>query len=88
MDTKEKVLQFAKRFDHTLLRPNATFEDFQAFCSDCQAHNFRMAAINSAPVAYCRSLLEVSGVRVGAAIGFPLGQTPLEAKVFEAQQAI
>lgn len=40
MDTKEKVLQFAKRFDHTLLRPNATFEDFQAFCSDCQAHNF------------------------------------------------
>lgn len=88
MDTKEKVLQFAKRFDHTLLRPNATFEDFQAFCSDCQAHNFRMAAINSAPVAYCRSLLEGSGVRVGAAIGFPLGQTPLEAKVFEAQQAI
>lgn len=47
-----------------------------------------MAAINSAPVAYCRSLLEGSGVRVGAAIGFPLGQTPLEAKVFEAQQAI
>lgn len=88
MDIKEKVLQFARRFDHTLLRPNATLEDFQAFCGDCRAHSFRMAAINSAPVAYCRSLLEGSGVRVGAAIGFPLGQTPLEAKVFEAQQAI
>lgn len=88
MDTKEKVLQFAKRFDHTLLRPNATFEDFHVFCRDCWTHHFRMAAINSAPVSYCRSLLEGSGVRVGAAIGFPLGQIPLEAKVFEAQQAI
>lgn len=32
--------------------------------------------------------LEGSPVHVGAAIGFPLGQTTLECKVFEAKDAI
>lgn len=88
MNPKEKVLRFAKHFDHTLLRPNATPADFQAFCRDCRVYGFRMAAINSAPVAYCRSLLEGSGMRIGAAVSFPLGQTSPEAKMFEARQAI
>ena len=36
----------------------------------------------------CKELLKDSDVHVGAAIGFPLGQTPLEVKVFETKKAI
>jgi deoxyribose-phosphate aldolase len=47
-----------------------------------------MVAINSYPVAMCREFLKDSKVHVGAAIGFPLGQTTIETKVFEVQDAI
>lgn len=47
-----------------------------------------MAAINSAPVKFCKNVLQNSSVHVGAAIGFPLGQTTIEDKVFETKQAI
>jgi deoxyribose-phosphate aldolase len=47
-----------------------------------------MVAINSYPVAMCRDFLKDSEVHVGAAIGFPLGQTTIETKVFEVQDAI
>lgn len=47
-----------------------------------------MVAINSAPVKFCREILKNSTVHVGAAIGFPLGQTTIEDKVFETKQAI
>ena len=47
-----------------------------------------MVAINSAPVKFCREVLKNSTVHVGAAIGFPLGQTTIEDKVFETEQAI
>lgn len=84
----EKMLQFAKLFDHTLLRPDATIPDFYAFCSDCKRYRFRMAAVNPAIVSYCRSLLKDSDVRIGAAVGFPLGQTTLQTKIFETKDAI
>ena len=47
-----------------------------------------MVAINPAEVETCVKLLEGSPVRVGAAIGFPLGQTTTECKAFETRDAI
>ena len=47
-----------------------------------------MVAINSYPVSLCKKLLEGSNVHVGAAIGFPLGQTTIETKCFETNKAI
>jgi len=47
-----------------------------------------MVAINSAPVKLCKELLKNSKVLVGAAIGFPLGQTTIECKVKETELAI
>ena len=47
-----------------------------------------MVAINPAEVETCVKLLEGSGVRVGAAIGFPLGQNTVECKAFETRDAI
>ena len=80
--------RLAKYFDHTLLRANATVEDFEHFCAESRRYGFAMVAINSAPVARCKALLSGTSVRVGAAIGFPLGQTTPAAKLYETQDAL
>ena len=80
--------QLAKYFDQTLLKAYVSEADFEAFCKQSDAYGFAMVAINSAPVKFCKSILKDSAVHVGAAIGFPLGQTTIEDKVFETRQAI
>ncbi len=80
--------RLAKMIDQTLLKAYATREDFEAFCRESDRYGFKMVAINSAPVKLCKTLLKDSDVLVGAAIGFPLGQTTLECKVKETELAI
>ena len=80
--------ELARYFDHTLLKAYATEEDFRAFCADCAAYGFAMAAINPAPVKLCKQLLRYTPVHVGAAVGFPLGQNTIETKLFETRDAI
>lgn len=80
--------QLAGMFDHTLLKPYASEADFVQLCAESRAHRFAMVAVHSAPVALCKRLLAGSGVHVGAAISFPLGQTTVETKVFETKKAI
>lgn len=78
----------AKMIDQTLLKAYASHEDFEKFCKEAADYDFKMVAINSVQTKRCKELLGNSGVSVGAAIGFPLGQTTIEAKVFETIQAI
>ncbi len=83
--TKE---QLAKLFDHTLLKAFATKDDFKKLCEEAAMMNTAMVAINPSPVKWCKEFLKGTDVHVGAAIGFPLGQTPLEVKVYETKKAI
>ena len=78
----------ARMIDQTLLKPFASDEDLAAFCRESAQYHFAMVAINSAPVALCHDILKDTDVHVGAAIGFPLGQTTIDAKCYEAEQAI
>lgn len=80
--------QLAGMFDHTLLKAFAKQEDFEKLCRDAAKNNFAMVAINSVSVSLCKELLKDSKVHVGAAISFPLGQTTIEVKEFEARKAI
>lgn len=82
------VKELANLFDHTLLRADATREQFKVLCEDSAKYGFKMVAINSAQCSLCREYLGDSGVHVGAAVGFPLGQTTIEVKVFETEDAI
>jgi deoxyribose-phosphate aldolase len=77
-----------KYFDHTILKPYASSADIDKVIEECLRYDFRMIAINSVQVRYCKERLKDSDVHVGAAIGFPLGQTTIETKVFETQKAI
>lgn len=82
------IKEVAGMVDHTNLKAYATKEDFQKLCDEARKYGFKSVAINSYPVKMCREMLEGSEVLTGAAIGFPLGQTTIEAKVFEAEDAV
>ena len=80
--------QLCRLLDHTNLKAFANEEDFKQLCKDAADHHFAMVAINSSPVALCKRLLKDTDVHVGAAISFPLGQTTIETKAFETENAI
>lgn len=80
--------QLCRMFDHTNLKAYAAEADFQKLCEEAGENHFAMVAINPAPVKLCKSLLRGSGVHVGAAISFPLGQEALETKLSSTRQAI
>ena len=85
---KLTIKELANYFDHTQLRAYATEEDFKKLCEESKVHGFKMVAINSVPVKFCKELLKDTQVHVGAAISFPLGQTSIPVKVFETEQAV
>ena len=80
--------QLCGMFDHTCLKPFVDHQMLEELCRQAKDGRFAMVAINSAPVSFCSKLLKGTGVHVGAAISFPLGQTTIETKVFETQKAI
>ena len=82
------VEQLANMIDHTNLKAFADDAAFEKLCDEAKKYNFKMVAINPAQTVRCKRKLEGSPVHVGAAIGFPLGQTTLECKIFETKDAI
>ncbi len=80
--------ELAKYFDHTNLKAYATKEDLYKTCDEAVKEGCAMVAINSFPVKDCADYLKGTSVHVGAAIGFPLGQTTIETKKYETIDAI
>lgn len=78
----------AQLVDHTNLHPDATRADLERLCDEARRHHFKAVCVNSAQVAFVSGLLEGTDVHVGAAVGFPLGQTSVATKVFETTDAL
>jgi len=78
----------AHMIDHTILKPDATQDQIAQLCYEAKKHQFASVCVNSSNVKLCADLLKGSGVEVCTVVGFPLGATSTEAKVFETQQAI
>lgn len=80
--------ELAAYFDHTQLKAWASHQDFVKLCEESMGYGFKMVAVNPGQVVRCKSLLKNSPVHIGAAVGFPLGQTTIEDKVNETSTAI
>jgi deoxyribose-phosphate aldolase len=78
----------AHMIDHTLLKPDASQDQIAQLCHEARKYSFASVCVNPANVKLCAQLLKGSGVPVCTVVGFPLGATPTEVKVFEAQQAV
>lgn len=78
----------AKLIDHTLLKPEATREDIRKLCVEALKYGFASVCVNPWNVSQAAELLQGSDVRVCTVVGFPLGATLPQVKVFEAEEAI
>jgi deoxyribose-phosphate aldolase len=78
----------AKYIDHTLLRPDATFDQVTKLCNEARDFGFASVCVNPCYVRHCAGLLRGSSVKVCTVIGFPLGANVTETKALEARRAI
>nr|WP_174269861.1 deoxyribose-phosphate aldolase [Bacillus methanolicus] len=81
-------MDIAGMIDHTLLKADATKEQIRKLCEEAKEYKFASVCVNPGWVRFAGELLKGSGVNVVTVIGFPLGATTLETKVFEAKNAI
>ena len=90
----EDIPELARLCDHVVfnscaqLRAYAQRSDFEKLCAEAREYGFAMVAINPAPVSLCKDLLAGTSVHVGAAVGFPLGQSTPKVKKYETVDAI
>ena len=81
-------MELNKYIDHTLLKPTATERDIIDLCNEAKKFKFHAVCINSSYIPLAKQLLKDSSVKICTVVGFPLGATSTESKVFEAKQAI
>jgi deoxyribose-phosphate aldolase len=81
-------LDIAAKIDHTLLKPDATPDQIAQLCYEAGKYGFASVCINPGHVKLCADLLRGSNVKVCTVIGFPLGATSPEAKVYETETAL
>ena len=76
--------------DHTLLKPEATWEQIRTICDDAMAYGTATVCIPASYVARCKAYMQEKGSTVGVCtvIGFPTGYSTTAAKVFEAADAV
>ncbi|WP_305752582.1 deoxyribose-phosphate aldolase [Mammaliicoccus sciuri] len=77
-----------RMIDHTNLHADASPEDIKQLCEEAKKYHFKMVAVNQVQSKLCSEILAGTDIGIGAAIAFPLGQTSIESKKFETQDAI
>jgi len=77
-----------KLIDHTLLKAEASKDDIKKLCEEAEKYGFASVCVNPSYVSLCYGLLKNTDVKVCTVIGFPLGATTTNTKVFEAKEAI
>jgi len=77
-----------KYIDHTVLKPEASVADIKKLCAEARKYKFATVFVNPSYISLAKKLLKGTDVKIGCAVGFPLGATTTEVKVMEALQAI
>ena len=83
--TKDDI---ARLIDHTMLKPEATYDDIKKLCNEAKQYNFYSVCVNSFFVPFAKEQLKDSSVKIASVVGFPLGAMDSNAKTFEAERAI
>lgn len=80
--------ELAPYVDHTGLKPDLITDDIEGLCNEAIKYSFASVCVNPCHVSTAKEFLKDSNVKVCTVIGFPLGATTTEVKVFESSQAI
>jgi len=82
------MLNIAKLIDHSLLRPHATETDILKLCEEADRYGFHSVCVHPYFVKTAREALFKTHVKVATVIGFPLGMTLPQVKIYEAMEAV
>lgn len=74
--------------DHTLLKPNSSKDEIEQLCNEAIKYQFAAVCVNPYYVSYCKKLLKNTDVKIATVVGFPLGASTKNTKVFETIDAI
>jgi len=84
----QKTVNMAKLIEHTLLRPDAAETDILRLCNEAKRYGFFAVCVHPFFVKTVKALLLKSKIKISTVIGFPLGLTLAEVKVYESMQAV
>lgn len=82
------ILNMASYIDHTLLKPDATGKKIDQLCREAAEHLLFAVCVNPYWVKRANKNLEGTKVKVATVVGFPLGATSVETKVFETKVSV
>ena len=85
---KYTLAQLTSMIDHTNLKANATTDDIRQLCTEAKEYGFASACFNQVKSAVGGECLAETDIKACSVIGFPLGQTTIESKVFETKNAL
>ena len=83
----EKIKELAKMIDHSILHPTMTDEILIKECEVAKKYDVASVCVKPYAVEKATSILRGTDVAVGCVIGFPHGNSAVEAKMFEAELA-
>lgn len=77
-----------KHIEHTLLKQDATKEEFEKLFAEAIENKFLGICVNPLYVSLAKEKLANTGVKIVTVVGFPLGANKSEVKAFETTQAV
>lgn len=81
-------IELNKTIDHTNLKPNASTDDFIKLCDEAILYNFKSVCVPPSWVEFCADRLRNEEVVVCTVIGFPLGYSTTQTKIYEVKNAL
>lgn len=81
-------MELNKYIDHTNLKNTATLKDIERLCNEAIKYKFASVCVYPYYVPLAHNLLKNTNIDVCTVIGFPSGMSTVEAKVYEAIDAV
>ena len=84
----QEVAAFARLFDHSIIRPDATREQVRQFAETAARLAAATLTVQPHYISFAAELLRGSGVLLGTVIGFPQGNETPAIKEYEAKHVV
>ncbi len=82
------MMNLAPFIDHTLLRFDATIEEFDTLCRDAVKYGFASVCVPPCVVKNINEKFKNQNLKIGSVIGFPCGYSSLKTKLSETSELI
>ncbi|MBI4683086.1 MAG: deoxyribose-phosphate aldolase [Nitrospirae bacterium] len=82
------MLDIARLIDHSLLRPDAVEQDIVKLCNEAIKFDFHSVCVHPFYAKTANKILFKTHNKIAVVIGFPLGMTLPQVKIYEAMEAV